>query len=69
MAMVRRVAILSALLLVVPAAAAADSARFAPVNVPATDLSDATGAVAMSAAGLNGSGGGIRTCGAGRRSG
>jgi hypothetical protein len=50
MAMVRCLAILSALLLVLPAAAVADSARFAPVDVPATDLSDATGAVAMSAA-------------------
>src|SRR3954454_2934799 len=46
----RFVAVLSALMLMLPAAALADSARFAPVAVRAVDLSDATGAVAMSAA-------------------
>jgi hypothetical protein len=50
--MVRRAAILSVLLVLsVPGTAAADSARFAAVDVPAADLADATGAVRMSAAG------------------
>ena len=48
--MMRSVAVVAAVALVLPAAAAADSSRFAPVEVPATDLADATGAVAMSAA-------------------
>jgi hypothetical protein len=51
MAMIRCAVVLIALMLGLPAAARADSARFAPVDVPATDLADATGAVALSAAG------------------
>src|SRR5436190_4335951 len=50
MAMFLRAATLTALVLLLPTAAAADSARFAPVDIPATDLADATGAVGMSAA-------------------
>lgn len=42
---------LTMLLLALPASAGADSARFAPVDVPARDLADATGATRMSAAG------------------
>jgi len=48
--MARWVAMLSAFLVVLASVAHADSSRFAPINVAATDLADATGATAMSAA-------------------
>jgi hypothetical protein len=47
----RHFAALIGVVLLLPAGAAADGARFAPVDVPATDLADATGAVGMTAAG------------------
>ena len=49
--MIRAAAILTCLLVALPATAAADSARFAPRDVAATELADATNGTAMSAAG------------------
>jgi hypothetical protein len=49
--MARWVVVLSTFLVLLPSVARADSSRFVPTSVAVTDLADATGATAMSAAG------------------